>query len=83
MTTNPDYATLLGQIAAETDPLIKQQLIEQCSVINEILTEEEIELFNYIESNYIEDNPGERGNSFSSYVGIYINQEGEYTGDYP
>jgi hypothetical protein len=83
MTTNPNYALLLQQIAQETNPTIKAELIAQCSVINEPLTEEEIALFDYFEPDYIDKNPGIIGNSFSSYVGVYISQEGEYTGDYP
>jgi hypothetical protein len=80
---NPDYATLLAQIAAEDDPVLKQQLIDQAYIFEEILTEEEISLFDYIVSGYIENNPGTVGNSFSSYVGVYYNDNGEDTGGLP
>jgi hypothetical protein len=83
MTTNPNYALLLQQIAQETDPVIKQQLIDQCYVFNEPLTSEEAALFDYCEPGYIDKNPGIVGNSFASYVGVYINQQGEYSGIYP
>lgn len=55
---NPNYASLLAQIAAETDPVIKQQLIELCYVFEQELTREEKELFEYCEFDYVEDNPG-------------------------
>ena len=66
---NPNYASLLAQIAVETDPGIKASLIAQTYVFNTALTEAEIELFEYTTSNYIEDNPGVVGNSLNSYVG--------------
>jgi hypothetical protein len=77
---NPDYETLLQAAAAETDPVLKQQLLDQAFVFNEILTPEDIQLFSYVQDGYIDNNPGIVGNSFSSYVGIYINNEGEDTG---
>ena len=55
---NPDYATLLALIAAETDPVVIAQLEAQCYVFNEILTEAEKELFEYAAFDYIENNPG-------------------------
>ena len=107
---NPDYATLLALIAAETDPTIKAQLEAQCYVFTEELTPEEIELFEYCAFDYIENNPGyiagagdiateagiymeagyaldgyveiiaAEGNSgFSSFVGVYYNNNGETT----
>jgi hypothetical protein len=78
--TKPDYKTLLAQIAQETDPVRKQELIDECYVFTEELTDEEKELFGYMNDDYVEKNPGIAGNMFSSYVGIYINQEGERTG---
>ena len=44
---NPNYASLLAQIAVETDPGIKASLIAQTYVFNTALTEAEIELFEY------------------------------------
>lgn len=82
MSTNPNYALLLQQIAQETNPVIRAQLIAQCYVFNEPLTEEEASLFDYVQGDYIDKNPGIVGNSFSSYVGVYINNEGEYSGEY-
>ena len=43
---NPNYASLLAQIAAETDSTAKQALIDQCYVFTEDLTAAEKELFN-------------------------------------
>lgn len=80
MTTNPNYAVLLQQIAQETDPIIRQQLIDQCYVFNVPLTEAEKDLFNYCSSGYIDKNPGIVGNSFASYVGVYVSDQGEFTG---
>lgn len=77
--SKPDYAVLLAQIAQETDPVLKQILIDQCYVFTELLTLEEIELFDYAKFGYVEDNPGVRGNSYSSYVGTYYSPEGEPT----
>jgi hypothetical protein len=67
---NPNYALLLAQIAAETDPVLKQQLIEQCYVFEETPTLEEIELFEYCAFNYVENNPGyvEGGATSGLYV---------------
>lgn len=81
---NPDYATLLALYAAETNPVLKQQLKEQIEVIEEELTQEEIELFDYVEPGYIEGNPKYDANGvFVSYVGIYIDEDGNYSGIYP
>jgi len=55
---NPDYATLLPLIAAETDPVIKQQLIDQCYQFLFPLTDAERELFEYCNFDYVEDTPG-------------------------
>lgn len=67
---NPNYAVLLAQIAAETDPVLKQQLIDQCYVFLGELTLEEIELFEYCAFDYIENNPGyvESGETSVLYV---------------
>ena len=51
--SNPDYATLLPQIAAENDSDAKQLLIDQCYQFNVLLTQTEKNLFNYIDSDYI------------------------------
>lgn len=74
---NPDYASILAQIAAATDPAVIAALKAQL-VINEPLTEEEKELFEYTAFDYIEYNPG-YNNDFKSYVGQYFDDEGNET----
>ena len=68
----PNYASLLAQIAAETDPDEKDDLIEDCYQFTEELTAAEKELFNYVSSDYMEDTPG----TTTSYVGIYYGNSG-------
>jgi len=67
---NPDIAGLLQQAAAETDPVIKEQLIARAYAVTSPLTEEEKSLFGYLQNDYIENNPGLVGNRQTSYVGI-------------
>ena len=77
---NPDYATLLAQIAAENDPIAKQALIDQCYVFETTLTATEQNLFNYMDVDYVEDNTGNADDSsFSAYLGVYFNNDGETT----
>jgi hypothetical protein len=77
---NPDYETLLGQIAQETNPVAKQALIEQCYVFEEELTEAEKDLFNYVLNGYIDDNPGyDDADTYVSFVGVYFNDDGDTT----
>ena len=84
---NPDYSTLLAQIAAEDDSSTKQALIDQCYVFDSTLTSVEQNLFNYVFVDYVEDNPGNRDDSstadstlfFASYTGQYFNNDGEST----
>ena len=90
MTTKPDYATLLAQIATETDPTAKQALIEQCYVFlpddpdtpeDESITEAEEQLFEYVERDYVVSNPGyDESNTFISYAGVYFDVDGNKTG---
>jgi hypothetical protein len=56
--TNPDYAALLAAIAAETDPVLKQALIDQAYVFTSTPTDGEIELFEFFNYDYVEPNPG-------------------------
>lgn len=56
--SNPDYAALLAAIAAETDPVLKQALIDQAYRFTETPTDDEIELFEFVDYDYIEPNPG-------------------------
>lgn len=80
---NPNYASLLAQIAAETDPVAKAALIAECYVFEETPTLEEQELFEYCAFDYIEKTPGYENNVFKSYVGIYFDNEGNISGIYP
>ena len=90
MTTKPDYATLLPLIAQETDPVAKQALIDQCYVFLaddpdtpelESLTVEEEQLFEYVDRDYVENNPGtDESNNFISYAGVYFDVDGNPTG---
>ena len=75
----PDYATLLGQIAVETDPTAKAALEAKCFVCLEPLTEAEEELFGYLNNGYILFNPGQYANSIKSYVGTFFTETGEKT----
>ena len=68
----PNYASLLAQIAAETDPTAKAALEAQCYQFLEPLTAEEENLFNYVSTDYLEDTPG----TTSSYIGIYYGEDG-------
>jgi len=84
---NPDYATLLPQIATETDATKKQALIDECYQFTEELTLEEKSLFSYFTPDndnelidYVTDNPGlTNGNEYVSYVGDYYNRYGQST----
>ena len=81
--SNPDYATLLPQIASETDATEKQLLIDQTYQFNSPLSQAEENLFAYINSGYIQDNPNAidgTPSAFISYVGIYYDQFGRNTG---
>ncbi len=84
---NPDYATLLPQIATETDATKRQALIDECYQFNQELTLEEKSLFSYFTPDndnelidYVTDNPGlTNGNEYISFVGDYYNQYGQST----
>lgn len=56
--TNPDYAALLAAIAAETDPVLKQALIDQAYVFTSTPSNNEIQLFEFVDFDYVEPNPG-------------------------
>lgn len=56
--SKPNYASLLAQIAAETDPATKAALEAQCYQFPEPLTAAEENLFNYVSTDYLEANPG-------------------------
>ena len=75
---NPDYATLLTQIASATGDT-KTALEAQCYVFNEALTDEEKDLFNYVSDEYFLFNPGTDSGTFKSYVGVYFSDTGDST----
>ena len=75
---NPDYATLLSQIAAASGDA-KTALELQCFVFEEPLTDTEKNLFNYVSDEYFLFNPGTDSGTFKSYVGVYFNDSGDST----
>lgn len=80
---NPDYATLLPQINAETDPVKKQALIDQCYQFIVPLTQAEEDLFAHINNDYVENNPNSTDGTpatFISHVGVYYDDIGRTTG---
>lgn len=79
---NPDYATLLPLIAAETDPVARQALIEQAYQFNEPLTDEEAKVWAYLENleDYVSDSESNYA-GYTEYVGAYFNPEGTSSGD--
>lgn len=81
MSTKPNYRDLLAQIAAESDPVEKQRLIDLCyQFVFDDITVDETELFGYVNGEYVIPNPGEAANGvFSAYVGLYYSDEGETT----
>ena len=76
---NPLYKEGLELLAKETDQTVIDALSAEIYQFLVTLTPEERDVFNYVSDGYIDSNPGIVGNAFSSYVGIYINQQGEYT----
>ena len=75
---NPDYATLLSQIAAASGDT-KTALEAQCYVFDEALTDTEKNLFNYVFDDYLTFNPGTDSGTFKSFVGVYFNDSGDST----
>jgi hypothetical protein len=75
----PDYNAISEQLKIETDPEVRQELIDQLYTFTEELTEEEKALFGYFSSGYIEDDPGTVDGKFSSYIGKYYSSDGEIT----
>lgn len=76
---NPDYFALFEQYRLEEDPTERELLLAEIYQFNSPLTLAEEELFDYVRKDYIADNPGIIGNSYSSYVGVYISDTGEVT----
>ena len=86
MSTKPNYRDLLARIAAETNPVEKQRLIDLCyQFVFDDITDEDIISFSYLLDNYVVPNPGYQpygpatANEFASYVGVYYSDEGETT----
>jgi hypothetical protein len=86
MSTKPNYRDLLAQIAAETDPVEKQRLIELCfQFVFDDITDEDKIAFSYVNDDYVVPNPGyqpygpETVGLFAAYVGLYYSDEGETT----
>ena len=80
---NPNYASLLAQAAAETDPIKKDALLDEAYQFNVPLTQSEQDLFGYINSGYIENDPNATDgtpDAFISYVGVYYDNLGRSTG---
>jgi hypothetical protein len=81
-TPNPFHQTAYAEGSSNVfvnGATVRQTLLDQLFVFNEELTEAEKNLFNYIEDTYIENNPGDVNSVFSSYVGVYFNDEGQST----
>lgn len=80
---NPDYATLLAQIAAESNTVIIAQLVAQCYQFIETPTDAEIELFEYSKYDYVEANPDYVGGDYKSFIGVYFSANGDISGNLP
>lgn len=78
-TSKPDYASLLELIGKETDIDVENALIAQTFIFVEVLTNEEISLFDYSIYGYIENNPGYDNGVYKAYVGMYYSPFGEIT----
>lgn len=76
---NPDYRTGIQVLNGETNEIVIDLLKNQVYKFVQELTDEEKDAFNYLSSGYIENNPGIQGNSFKSYIGVYIDDEGNRT----
>ena len=74
---NPNYQVLLTLISLETDPTVKNRLIEQTYIFETELTQAEENLFDYCDEGYINNNPGIKDGVFSSYVGSYYSASGD------
>jgi len=81
--TKPDYAALFAAIANTANTVYANNLLEQAYTFVEPLSNTEIQFFNYMEYDYVENDPGYANGVFISYAGVYINNDGEYSGEYP
>lgn len=79
---NPNYAKGLSILTGITNETVKTELSNEIYTFGPNITEEEISLFDYFKSGYVESNPGQYLGVFSSYVGVYINEDEEYTGQF-
>ena len=76
---NPNYKKGLELIAKQTYPNTISALTSEIYTFVQV-DEDAVGVFDYFESGYVEANPGIKGNSYKSYVGVYINDDGENTG---
>lgn len=76
---NPNYAKGLQVRPILTNASVIQAFEEEIYTFVKELSADEIAVFNYIQSDYIEYNPGIKGNAYSSYVGVYYSEDGEPT----
>jgi len=76
---NPDYRTGIEVLNGETNEIVVDLLKSEVYQFIQDLTDEERDAFNYLNSGYIANNPGIQGNSYKSYVGVYIDDNGERT----
>lgn len=71
--SNPDYLALLTAIANETDPVLKEQLYDKIQ-FTAPLSRDEQQLFEYVNFDYIENNPGYVQGGYGTPVdsGLYV-----------
>lgn len=83
---NPDYAALFEQIKeTEVGSSERETLVTQAYQFNIPITDPEIiELFDCVEADTIENNPGyDEDGVFISAIGVYYNANGDITGTLP
>jgi hypothetical protein len=76
---NPSYTKGLNTIASETNAIVISALTSEIYTFVKALTTEEMNAFNYFDSDYVSPNPGIVGNAYSSYIGTYYSDDGEPT----
>lgn len=76
---NPEYTNGLTALAKEVNESVRQALLNEVFNFLYPLTEEEKASFNYLLSDYIENNPGVVNGKLISYLGSYTDFEGNPT----
>lgn len=77
---NPSYEKGLQTIAIVSDTVVKEALTSEIYTFVKVESNTEVyDVFSYITPDYIAANPGIKGNTYSSYVGIYFSETGERT----